>query len=66
MFATLNRDDGSVTFCDEREPEQNAATILGALLPLRLVEGMTASLHDLIMRVSDLQHRLAPVGEPQS
>jgi hypothetical protein len=66
MFATLNRDDGTVVFCDERDPENNAATILAALLPLRLVEGITASLHDLIMQVSDLQHRLAPVGGSQS
>ena len=38
MFATLDRSDGSVRFCDEREPRRNAEMIMAAFAPLPLVE----------------------------
>lgn len=62
MFAELNHSDGTVRFYDERERERNTQMILAALAPLRLAESISASLDHLIERVSDLHHRIAPVG----
>jgi hypothetical protein len=62
MFSVLDRSSGTVAFCDEREPERNGQMIFAALAPLPLVESMSTRLHDLIMKVSDLHHRFAPVG----
>jgi hypothetical protein len=64
MFAKLDRSDGTVRFCDEREPARNTEMILAALAPLPLVESIAARLDELIEKVSDLQHRVAPVGGP--
>jgi len=36
--------------------------IIGALIPLPLVESMTRQLGELLLKVADLQHRIAPVG----
>jgi hypothetical protein len=66
MFSTLDRSDGSVRYCDEREPERNAHTIMAALILLPLVESVMTRLDDLILDVSDLQHRIAPVGGSSS
>jgi hypothetical protein len=64
MFSKLDRADGTVRFCDEREPARNGQMILAALAPLPLVESISARLDGLIEKVSDLQHRVAPVGDP--
>ena len=64
MFSKLDRTDGTVRFCDEREPARNTEMILAALAPLPLVESIAARLDELIEKVSDLQHRVAPVGGP--
>jgi hypothetical protein len=64
MFAELDRSDGTVRFCDEREPARNGELIMGALAPLPLVESMMAGLHELIEKVSDFHHRVAPIGSP--
>ena len=62
MFAELDRTDGTVRFCDERVPTRNGDLIMGALAPLPLVESIMARLDELIEKVSDLHHRVAPVG----
>jgi hypothetical protein len=62
MFSMLDRTDGTVSYCDEREPARNGQMILAALAPLPLVEPISARLDELIEKVSDLQHRVAPVG----
>jgi hypothetical protein len=62
MFATLDRLNGSVRYCDEREQARNAEMNLAALMVLPLVESMSARLDGLIKEVSDLHHRVAPVG----
>jgi hypothetical protein len=62
MFSKLDRTDGTVSFCDEREPERNGQMILAALAPLPLVESIMARLDDMIEKVADLHHRVAPVG----
>jgi hypothetical protein len=62
MFAELDRTDGTVRFCDERVPTRNGELIMGALAPLPLVESIMARLDELIEKVSDLHHRVAPVG----
>lgn len=62
MFSTLDRTDGTVRFCDEREPERNGQMILAALAPLPLVESIMKRLDELIEKVADLHHRIAPVG----
>jgi hypothetical protein len=62
MFSKLDQSDGSVGYCDEREPARNAHMILAALFPLPLVESIMARLDELILKVSDLHHRIAPVG----
>jgi hypothetical protein len=62
MFSELDRTDGTVRFCDEREPARNGHLIMGALIPLPLVESIMAHLDDLIEKVSDLHHRVAPLG----
>ena len=64
MFSKLDRTDGTVRFCDEREPTPNGEMILAALAPLPLVESISSRLDDLIEKVSDLHHRVAPVGGP--
>ncbi len=64
MFSQLDRTDGTVRFCDEREPARNGHMILGALVPLPLVESVMVRLNELIENVSDLHHRVAPVGGP--
>jgi hypothetical protein len=64
MFAKLDRTDGTVRFCDEREPARNAQMIMGALMPLPLAESIMARLDELIEKVSDLHHRVAPMGGP--
>jgi hypothetical protein len=64
MFAELDRTDGTVRFCDEREPARNGELIIGALAPLPLVESIMARLDELIEKVSDLHHHVAPVGGP--
>jgi hypothetical protein len=62
MFSKLDRTDGTVSYCDEREPARNGQMIVAALAPLPLVESMMTRLDELIERVSDLHHRVAPVG----
>ena len=64
MFSKLDRTDGTVRFCDEREPARNGQMILAALAPLPLAESISARLDELIEKVSDLHHRVAPVGGP--
>jgi hypothetical protein len=64
MFSELDRSDGTVRYSDEREPARNGQMILAALAPLPLVEFISARLDDLIEKVSDLHHRVAPVGGP--
>jgi hypothetical protein len=64
MFSTLDRTDGTVRFCDESEPERNGQMILAALAPLPLVGSIMARLDELIDKVSDLHHRVAPMGGP--
>jgi hypothetical protein len=64
MFSKLDRSDGTVRFCDEREPGRNGQMILAALAWFPLVESTSARLDELIEKVSDLHHRVAPVGGP--
>jgi hypothetical protein len=60
MFAELDHSNGTVRFCNEREPARNGDLIMGVLIPLPLVESIMARLDELIEKVSDLQHRVAP------
>jgi hypothetical protein len=62
MFSKLDRSNGSVRFFDEREPERNGQMILAALAVFPLVESLMNRLDDLIPKVSDLHHRISPVG----
>jgi hypothetical protein len=62
MFSKLDTSDGTVRFYDEREPQRNRQMILGALVLLPLVESISARLDQLIEKVSDLQHSVAPIG----
>jgi hypothetical protein len=62
MFSKLDRADGTVTFLDERDPQDNAQLILSALVVLPLVEAYMPSLERTILQVADLQHRISPVG----
>lgn len=64
MFSELNGTDGTVRYCDEREPARNGQIIMAALAPLPLAELISASLDNLIEKVSDLHHRVAPVDRP--
>ncbi len=66
MFSKLDRTDGTVRYSGEREPARNGEMILAALAPLPLVESLSASLDELIMKVSDLHHRIAPLGVAES
>src|SRR5258708_14050154 len=40
MFSKLDRNDGTVRFCDEREPARNGRMIFAALAPLPLPESV--------------------------
>jgi hypothetical protein len=62
MFAKLDTSDGTVRFNEEREPERNRQLILAALVLLPLVESVSARLDELIEKVSDLHHSVAPIG----
>jgi hypothetical protein len=62
MFSKLDTKTGSVTYFEEREPANNGDLIIGAILLLPLVESMMPRLDALILKVSDLQHRVSPVG----
>jgi hypothetical protein len=62
MFGKLDRSDGSVRFFDEREPERNGQMILAAVAVFQLVESLMNQLDGLIVRVSDLHHRVAPAA----
>ena len=64
MFSKLDRTDGTVRFVEEREPARNGQMILAALAPLPLVESIIRALDGLIEKISDLHHRVAPVGGP--
>jgi hypothetical protein len=66
MFAKLDQSNGSVRFVDEREPERNGQMILAALAVFPLVESLMNRLDELIVKVSDLHHRVAPVGRAAS
>jgi hypothetical protein len=62
MFSKLDTRDGTVRFYDEREPQRNGKMILAALAPLPLAESILARLDELIEKVSDLHHSVAPIG----
>jgi hypothetical protein len=62
MFLELDTSDGTARFCDERQPRRNGQMILAALAPLPLAESISARLDELIEKVSELHHRVAPVG----
>jgi hypothetical protein len=62
MFSKLDTSDGTVRFYDEREPQRNRQMILAALVLLPLVESISARLDELIEKVSDLHHSVAPIG----
>jgi len=62
MFSAFDRSEGSTLYSDEREPARNPHMIIAALIPLPLVESMTTRMTDLVFKVADLQHRIAPVG----
>jgi hypothetical protein len=62
MFSKLDRTDGTVRYSDEREPARNGEMIMGALVPLLLVEAILARLDDLNDKIADLHHRVAPIA----
>lgn len=62
MFLKLDTSDGTVRFYEEREPQRNRQMILAALVLLPLVESISARLDELIEKVSDLHHSVAPIG----
>ena len=66
MFSKLDRADGSISYSDERSPEGNAKLVLAGLFVLPLVECMMDRLDTLILQVSEMHHRLWPVGGPSS
>jgi hypothetical protein len=61
MFSKLDRSTGSVSFLEEREPERNGHIVFAALAVLPLVESMMSRLDELILKVSDFHHSVAPV-----
>lgn len=61
MFAKLNRDEGRTSYSDDAAPQRHAGLILAALAVIPLVESMNARMNALVMKVADLQNRLAPV-----
>ena len=62
MFSELDGADGTIRFSDEHNPDRNGHLIMGALIPLLLVEPMMTRLDELNDKVADLQHRIAPIG----
>jgi hypothetical protein len=62
MFSKLDRTDGSVRFLDEREPGRNGQMIMGALAIFPLVESIMTRLDDLILKISEYHHSVAPVS----
>jgi hypothetical protein len=63
MFSKLDTKTGSVTYFEEREPKRNGDLIMGAVLLLPLVESMMPRIDALILKVSDLHHRISPIPE---
>lgn len=68
MFSKLDRLDGSVTYFEESHPERNAQMILAAVAALPLTGNLMARLDDLILKVSELHHRVSPMrgDQPES
>jgi hypothetical protein len=62
MFSELDRSNGAIHFCDEREPRRNAKAVLAGLALLPLTESIMTNLNDSILKVSDLHHHIPPVG----
>jgi hypothetical protein len=62
MFGQLDRTDGTVRFSEEQQPERNAQMILAAVGPMSVMESVMAKLDRLIMEISELHHRISPVG----
>lgn len=63
MFAKLNRDEGRTSYSDHAAPQRHAGLILAALAVIPLVESMNARMNASVMKVADLQNRLAPVPD---
>lgn len=63
MFAKLDRDEGRTSYSDDAAPQRHAGLILAALAVIPLVESMNARMNALVMKIADLQHRLAPVPD---
>lgn len=66
MFAELDSTDGTVRYCDERDPGPNGTMIFATLITMQLVESMMRRLDDLIEKVSELHDRVAPVGDARA
>jgi hypothetical protein len=62
MFSKTDTSDGTVRFFDERNPQRNREMILAALILLPLAERISSHLDELIQKVSDLHHSVAPMG----
>lgn len=63
MFSKLDLTSGTVTYMEEREIERNRQMILAAISVLPMVEHLMKRLDNSIIAVSDLQHRLDPIGK---
>uniref|UniRef100_E6VND1 Uncharacterized protein n=1 Tax=Rhodopseudomonas palustris (strain DX-1) TaxID=652103 RepID=E6VND1_RHOPX len=63
MFSKLDLASGTVTYMEEREIERNRQMILAAISVLPMVEHLMKRLDNSIIAVSDLQHRLDPIGK---
>ena len=63
MFAKLHQDEGRASYCADAAPQRHAGLILAALAVMPLVESMNTRMNALVMKIADLQHRLASVPD---
>ncbi|MGJ5206371.1 hypothetical protein [Bradyrhizobium sp. HKCCYLR20261] len=63
MFATLNRNEGRINYSDDAAPQRSSGLILAALAVTPFVESLHPRMSDLVMKIADLQHRVAPLKD---
>ena len=62
MFATTDKSDGTVKFSESKRRKDSQDRIIGSLMLVPLIEGILDRIDEAVLRISELQHQLDPVG----
>lgn len=61
MFSTLDRETGTIRFDDQRKSLANTRLIIAGLFPLLIIEKYNSNLTELVWKVAEVQHHMAPI-----